>query len=275
MAGDAHPGDRRRNARAPDGGVSAGIVNTARVAGSSRARGADSARVQSGRGRFAPASRARLTAHDLGRFPGTSLFDRIGRAVCEAGCLPRKELYEAWEVARRARRLFRGGRVIDIGAGHGLLAQIMLLLDDTSPEALAVDVEVPPSAARVHDALVRAWPRLAGRVQWTGAGSVSAGPGDVVVSCHACGALTDRILDRAAAARARVAVLPCCHDLAAGDAGDLGGWVDRALAIDIVRAQRLQQRGYRIRTQEIPPAITPKNRLLIGAPAARGMCRSE
>jgi hypothetical protein len=55
--------------------------------------------------RFSPSSRARLTSHDLGRFAGSGLFDRIGRAVCEAGCLPRKELYEAWEVARRARRL--------------------------------------------------------------------------------------------------------------------------------------------------------------------------
>ena len=41
---------------------------------------------------------------------GGSLFDRLGRAVCEAGCLPRKELYEAWEVARRVRRWCRGGR---------------------------------------------------------------------------------------------------------------------------------------------------------------------
>ena len=197
--------------------------------------------------------------------------------MCHARCLPRKELYEAWETARRVRRVFRGGRVIDLGAGHALLAHAMLLLDDTSPTALAVDPAPPPSSAKLHAAIVAAWPRLSGRIAFATARieDVEIRSDDVVVSCHACGALTDRILDRAAAARARVAVLPCCHDLAAGDAGDLGGWVDRALAIDIVRAQRLQQRGYRIRTQEIPPAITPKNRLLIGAPAARGMCRSE
>ena len=75
---------------------------------------------------FSRSSKARLTSHDLDRFASGSLFDRIARAVCGAGCLPRKELYEAWEVARRARRLFRGGRVVDLGAGHGLLAQIML-----------------------------------------------------------------------------------------------------------------------------------------------------
>jgi hypothetical protein len=69
------------------------------------------------------------------------------------------------------------------------------------------------------------------------------------------------------AGRARVAVLPCCHDLAACDAGGLAGWVDGALAIDIMRARRLAQHGYRIWTQAIPAAITPKNRLLLGAPS--------
>jgi hypothetical protein len=218
---------------------------------------------------FAPSSRGRLTTHDLNRFPGRTLFDRIGRAVCEAGCLPRKELYEAWEVARRVRRLFRGGRIVDLAAGHGVLAQMLLLLDDSSPHALAVDTSVATSASRIHAALVRTWPRLDGRVTFVAGqmDDVETAPDDLVVSVHACGALTDRVLDRAIAARARVAVLPCCHDRAVCDAGDLEGWVDAALAIDIGRAERLRAAGYRVWTQTIPANITPKNRLLIGAPA--------
>ncbi len=217
---------------------------------------------------FSPSSRARLTSHDLGRFPGDTLFDRLGRAVSTAGCLPRKELYEAWEVARRVRRLFRGGRVVDLGGGHGLLAQAMLLLDNSSPDALVVDAALPPSSAKVHVALVEAWPRLAGRVQFVSSllESVELQNTDVVVSCHACGDLTDRVLDLAAAARARVAVLPCCHDPATCDAGALAGWVDQPLAIDILRALRLERQGYRVWTQTIPAAITPKNRLLLAAP---------
>jgi len=42
--------------------------------------------------------------------------------------------------------------------------------------------------------------------------------------------------------------------------------MDGALAIDAQRAIRLAGRGYRVRTQTIPAAITPKNRLLIGEP---------
>lgn len=221
--------------------------------------------------RFSHGSKGRLTTRDLGRFPGGSLFDRVARAVCEAGCLPRKELYEAWEVARRARRGFRGGRVVDLGAGHGLLAHLMLVLDDTSPEALAVDVRIPASAPRIHDALVRHWPRLDGRVTFiTGdPDSVALQTDDVVVSCHACGAFADRVIDRALTARARLAVLPCCHDARTCDAGDLTGWMDAALAIDAVRVTRLRGLGYRVRTQTIPATITPKNRLILAEPAVR------
>src|SRR6185503_3815667 len=92
---------------------------------------------------------------------------------------------------------------------------------------------------------------------------------DVVVSSHACGALTDLILDRAMDAGARVAVLPCCHDVDTCDTGGLTGWVDTALAIDLVRAARLAQRGYQVWTQTIPAEITPKNRLLMACPIER------
>jgi hypothetical protein len=218
---------------------------------------------------FSTSSRDRLTTHDLGRFPDETLFHRIARAVCRAGCLPRKELYEAWEVARRVRRVARGGRVVDMAAGHALLAQMMLLLDDSSPEALAVDTVIPPSAETLRHALTEGWPRLAGRITFVTADpeDIPLRPGDVVVSSHACGALTDRILDHAVAAGARVAVLPCCHDVDTCEAGALTGWVDAPLAIDILRAVRVEQRGYRVRTQEIPASVTPKNRLLIGVPS--------
>ena len=219
---------------------------------------------------FSPSSTARLTDRDLGRFPSGTLFDRLARAVCHAGCLPRKELYEAWEMAKRVRRLFRGGRVVDLGAGHGLLAHAMLLLDDSSPSALAVDTALPPSTAKLHDALVDAWPRLAGRVEFAVRGmddpAVEISRADLVVSSHACGALTDLVLERASAVRARVAVLPCCHDLAVCDRGELDGWLDGPLSIDVMRAVRLKDQGYQVWTRSIPVEITPKNRLLLGAP---------
>jgi hypothetical protein len=217
---------------------------------------------------FSHSSKARLTGHDLERFASGSLFDRVARAVCHAGCLPRKELYEAWEMARRVRRRLRGGRIVDLAAGHGLLAHVLLLLDDSSPGALLVDRALPPSATRLHATLAEEWPRLRGRIAFEQRPLESAvlEADDLVVASHACGPLADQILEAAAAARARVAVMPCCHDFEVNDAGALAGWLDRSLAVDVMRAVRLEQRGYRVWTQTIPAAITPKNRLLLGEP---------
>ena len=188
--------------------------------------------------------------------------------MCEAECLPRKELYESWEVARRTRRRFRGGRIVDLACGHGLVAYLMLLLDDSSPDALAVDTRLPKSAGKLAAAMEATWPRLAGRVTYEERSfdEVVITPTDVIVSTHACGALTDRVLAKAVSARARVAVLPCCHDDETCDLGGLQGWMDAALAIDVTRARALAADGYHVYTQRIPEGITPKNRLLLGQP---------
>jgi len=219
---------------------------------------------------FSLSSKGRLTDRDLERFPGASLFDRLARAVCHAACLPRKELYEAWEMARRVRRAFRGGRIVDLAAGHGLLAHVLMILDNSSPQALIVDTTLPKSSSTLHEALVDAWPRLDGRLLFEESPleSIALSDDDLVVSAHACGALADLVLQRASTVRARVAVLPCCHNLAKNQAGPLSGWVDGPLAVDVMRAVRLERRGYHVRTYTIPEKITPKNRLLGGEPAA-------
>ena len=51
------------------------------------------------------------------------------------------------------------------------------------------------------------------------------------------------------------------------ETGDLAGWMPGHLAIDATRAARLRQHGYRIWTKTIPAEVTPRNRLLIAAPA--------
>jgi len=214
-------------------------------------------------------SKNRLTEKELILFPGDTLFDKVGRAVCQAGCLPRKELFEAWEVARRVRRRFRGGRVVDLACGHGLTAALLLLLDDSSPQALAVDCTIPASAKHLHKALIETWPRLDNRIEFIEAplDEIELKSSDLVVSVHACGGLTDLVLERATAAAARLAVLPCCHNLDGAEQGGLGGWLDGPLAVDVSRANWLTNKDYRIFTQQIPSDITPKNRLLMGEPS--------
>ena len=174
-------------------------------------------------------------------------------------------------MARRVRRRFRGGRVVDLACGHGLLGQILLLLDSSSPQALAVDRKIPASAVTLATALQEDWPRLTGQVQFVEESieSMDFTSEDLLVSAHACGSLTDLVLEQAVAVGARVAVLPCCHDVDRSSTGGLQGWMDGSLAIDSTRVARLRCAGYRVYTQTIPAEISPKNRLLLAEPEQR------
>lgn len=214
-------------------------------------------------------SRARLTKFTLKDFQGPTLLDAIGRVVSEAECLPRKELFEAWAVARRVRRRLQGGSVLELGAGHGLLTFMMLLLDPTATGGVCVDRRRPESAALLEQAMTARWPRLAGLVRWVEAPLEECvpAPGAQVISVHACSTLTDRVLDVALAAKAPLAVVPCCHSQDRCDTGGLLGWeVDVGLAVDMVRVQRLRAAGYAVHTALIPAEITPQNRLIVATP---------
>lgn len=211
-------------------------------------------------------SRSLLFPGNQGHFPGDTLFARIARAACEAGCLPRKELFEAWESAKRIRRKMRGGPVVELAAGHGLLSVILILLDDTTETATCVDIQRPPSQAPLLQVMEKHWPRLQGRVDYVEGRIEDAEipPEALVASVHACGSLTDKVLDLAIAGPNRVAVLPCCHDLGTCDTGALTGWMDGPLAVDATRVARLKSAGFQVQTALIPREITPKNRLLLG-----------
>ena len=217
---------------------------------------------------YLPSSRKKLTRRDLPRFPDDTLFHKLARVICEAECLPRRELFEAWMVARRVRRKLRGGRVLDLACGHGLVAWVMLLLDDSSPDALALDRRLPPSAARIADAMSGAWPRLKGRVtvEERAIADVVVQHGDVVVATHACGALSDAVIDKVVAARAGLGLLTCCHDEETCDTGGLRGWLDVATAVDVTRVAKLRAHGFAVHTALVSRDVTAQNRLLIATP---------
>jgi hypothetical protein len=214
-------------------------------------------------------SRNKLTPSHARHYPGASLLDVAGRALCALQVLPRKELHEAWEMAVRvSAHSDRGGRVVDLCCGFGLLGQLLLLVDARFTHAVAVDRRLPPNHAKVHAALAGAFPALAGRVTFVPSPlhDVDIDADDLVVSAHACGPLTDDVFARAVDAGARAAVLPCCHRFRFRD--DLRGHADPAAAIDDERQQRLRALGYDVVADAIPVDVSPKNRLLHARPAA-------
>ena len=146
---------------------------------------------------------------------------------------------------RRVRRLFRGGRVLDIGGGHGLLAQVMLLLDDSSPDALVIDKRCPLRAPSFTTCSLRRGRDSRDASRSSPALSTTSRSSTATSSCRAMRVARSPI-GFSPAPPPRVRGSLCCRAATismSGDDGGLSGWVDGAVAIDIVRAMRLAETG--------------------------------
>ena len=106
------------------------------------------------------AARSKLARRHLPLFNTSSLIDRIGRAVCETGVVPRKELFECFATATHIhthwqRHYPEVRRVVDCCSGHGLLSWMLLLLHDEAEEATATATAsataIPPVTALCVD----------------------------------------------------------------------------------------------------------------------------
>jgi hypothetical protein len=85
---------------------------------------------------------------------------------------------------------------------------------------------------------------------------------------HACGQLTDFVIDACIEAQVDFAVMPCCHrDLRTANqmqivAKSLG--VSKSGLIDVARLGAIVARGFDCRWRTIDKTITPENRILVG-----------
>lgn len=235
-------------------------------------------------------SRSKLRRRDIETFEkgfSPPLFAKVAAAVCSAEVLPRKELFETWEVASRIDNAFPNAtRVADLAAGHGLLGWMLLILASASGRprsAVCVDMVMPPSADTLRDVVTSAWPDLRDRMHYVEGGLqyVQADPGVLLTSVHACGPLTDMVLERAVVGNAPVAVMPCCHSMRKQPMPPEPGLtpeqfeqrareIGHVQAIDTARIRALEGFGYRVEEATCDPEVTPYNRLIMAQPAAAG-----
>ncbi len=101
--------------------------------------------------------------------------------------------------------------LVDAASGTGWVAIATLAL--LAPHARAIAIERDPKYAERARGLATAAEVTGLEVRTADAEDAAAWPdgADVVVALHACGAATDRVIERAAASRARtILVAPCC-----------------------------------------------------------------
>jgi len=174
------------------------------------------------------------------------LFDEFAQAVCNAGVVARKEVFETWASALYIHSSFLLGgnssqtddtkpvrRVADIAAGHGLLAWALLVLDDEVQSqrngkndkegnfsfgnrhltTFCLDVQMPQSAELIQTAMIKQWPHLESRFDYVEGRLEQLVPHHscLLASVHACGILSDVLVATAAKHAVPLAVVPCCH----------------------------------------------------------------
>ncbi len=229
--------------------------------------------------RMPPVVASRLRAADARHFVGNDAYNRLARATCRAdAAIARKELPECWAMAERIHDEFwrtaePPRRVVDVAAGHGLLGWFLLALCVQArtplPVVYAVDERMPASAGKLRDSFGAAFPRLRAQHRYIvgDARDVEATGDTLVAGLHACGGLSDIVIDVALAGSSALALVPCCHSTKIPHDVDAAARVGLDEAIDASRARRLAAAGWAVERDTLcPREITPKNGLILGRP---------
>ena len=202
-------------------------------------------------------------------FDRPRLYDRLARALCDRRAVSVKELLESAEFHTRTRKRMRGRVMVDLCCGHGLTGALFAL-ERQVERVLLLDRRRPDSFATIVDALQEVQPDAAAKLTWIDADVEDAArhvpEGAGVIGVHACGPMTDRVLDAALERSARaIAVMPCCYGQACPDTPPaLRSSLGAEIAVDVHRSYRLEAAGYAVHWARIPAAITPMHRVVLG-----------
>ena len=233
------------------------------------------------------------------------LFDKFATAVCHAGVVARKEVFETWASALYIHYTFLRNdnssenssgiepikRIVDVAAGHGLLAWALLLLSDHDERnndneltVFCLDVQMPPSAEIIHTNMIQQWPHLNERFDYVEARLEQLVPHKscLLASVHACGILSDILVATAAEHQMPLAVVPCCHSrkrkllencaspFAKREYDDIlnakRSLPNLADLLDGARIAALENAGCDVMEFFIPEIFTGKNRLIMSRP---------
>ncbi len=160
--------------------------------------------------------------------------------------------------------------LIDACTGDGK-AGLEFSIDRNVSRIIFVDIKEPRRFQRNVSRL-----RIPFEVNREGIETLLIPENSALIAVHACGMLTDIVLEKATQARIPVAVMPCCYnahmkqyDLRQSPESRRLLYAHEKDYYDAIRARFLEEQGYKAQIVQISPRITPMNNVLIGIPRAK------
>ena len=167
----------------------------------------------------------------------------------------------------------------DLCCGHGLTGMLFLAclppgrIQNTTIQTILVDQTEPQSHSILRDCISEICPWISEETvtfisspleEYTLNQVKEEDGATIVISTHACGSLTDMVLQYSINSKSSLAVMPCCYT--GTDRGAPYGirrMLGVSLSADVRRSFHLQDHDYHVDFAAIPKAITPMNRIIL------------
>ncbi len=159
--------------------------------------------------------------------------------------------------------------IVDCCCGNSFLGWHWLV-NDNSLNVLAVDNRVTNRFREVNQYFKQNFPNLSEKHSFIerDVSKIIFPESSLVVALHACGNLTDIIIEKCVDKRLPFAVMPCCPNSRRIWWKDKSIYFEGSLSryIDNLRLEYMQKNGYAAKFELIDENITPMNRIILARP---------
>ncbi len=210
-----------------------------------------------------PRARRVLTVYEKVRNKPLRFEEELQQYVASSR-IEEKEFYEAKQFFQKVSPLFPDVEtVVDCCSGNGL-AGLLWGLEGKAKRVVLVDIErnsnFSPLLQWIHEHLEFPLQYIILDIE-----KERIPKGDILMAVHACGSLTDRIIEEGISQRVPLAVMPCCYKESTYlPQSSLPYFQNKRDAIDAARVMAVRSQGYEVVLRNIDPKVTPMNRIIVG-----------
>ncbi len=190
--------------------------------------------------------------------------------ICKETGIKSKHLRKAEIFYQEIAPYFSGKRIVDICSGNGLLGWYFLL-QMPSIQVLSIDIKQTRKNKYLKERILRVYSGITDRFHCLNADinntQLKLENSDFIVSMHACGHLSDRVIEIALENHLPFSIVPCCYEpdrhVLKPANYSLPQGISREEIVDHLRVRYIEEKGRECICKTIKDFPSPKNRLIV------------